>query len=430
MTKSKETLIDKNWEQLFAKYPIETEIAANGCFYITAAQIKEFKEARLMTKFDTLESLPKVFGDKYSILPVTRGTYVIGDFDLYQDIPEKSVGIQQISALSIPDYYETIDIENIRSEAAAIHMMSISGILDDFLGEEGMTMTVSGRMGSGDFAFSVNNRKKTRSHRIKVSGAQVEIDGGFENPHIFAILEGKNVVHSNFLVRQLYYPYRLWRARIQKPIRTVFMVYSNNIFRLLEYEFQDPECYSSIRLVQERRYSLEDTAISMEDIADVYAGSSVKPEPEHVAFPQADSFEKVISLLEHVREAPRTSLEIAELLGFRERQSSYYSSASEYLGLTERRRENGRNLTFLTGEGKKLLENVYKKRQLEYVRRILEHQLFREGFEIRMRTGEFPDKRWIEQRMLQLELCSQKVAGRRSSTVIGWLRWIQSLTEK
>ena len=42
-----------------------------------------------MTKFDTRESLPSVFGDRLGILPVTRGTYVIGDFDLYADFPEQ-----------------------------------------------------------------------------------------------------------------------------------------------------------------------------------------------------------------------------------------------------------------------------------------------------------------------------------------------------
>ena len=51
-----------------------------------------------------------------------------------------------VKKAAIPDYYETIDINDIRSEAGAINVMGISGILDDFLGGENFKQTVSGRM--------------------------------------------------------------------------------------------------------------------------------------------------------------------------------------------------------------------------------------------------------------------------------------------
>ena len=149
------------------------------------------------------------------------------------------------------------DSRDIRSEAAAIHVMGIAGILDDFLGEERMAQTVSGRMGSGSFEFQVKGNGDRCAYTIQVRNSQVEIDGGFEGKTSFALIEGKNVVHSNFLIRQLYYPYRLWQERIRKNVRPVFMVYSNSIFRLLEYAFSDICDYSSIRLVREKRYSLE-----------------------------------------------------------------------------------------------------------------------------------------------------------------------------
>ncbi len=108
------SLIDEKWEILFEKYQIEQEIQKNGRFYITADQIREVKEPRLMTKFDTRESLPGVFGRKIAILPVTRGTYVLGEFDLYQDFPEMVSDIRQMTGADSPDYYETIDIHDIR----------------------------------------------------------------------------------------------------------------------------------------------------------------------------------------------------------------------------------------------------------------------------------------------------------------------------
>lgn len=45
-------LNDAAWESLFDKYHILAEIERNGQFVISANQIKEFREPRLMTKFD------------------------------------------------------------------------------------------------------------------------------------------------------------------------------------------------------------------------------------------------------------------------------------------------------------------------------------------------------------------------------------------
>ena len=49
------------WEKLIEKYNIIDKIKKDGAFYITAKQIGEFKEPRLMAKWDSSEALPKVF---------------------------------------------------------------------------------------------------------------------------------------------------------------------------------------------------------------------------------------------------------------------------------------------------------------------------------------------------------------------------------
>ena len=419
------SLIDEKWEILFEKYHIREEIRRNGRFLITADQIRQVKEPRLMTKFDTRESRPEVFGSRIGILPVTRGSYVLGEFDLYQDFPE-TIGGVKLAAAKIPDYFETIDVRDIRSEAAAIHVMGIAGILDDFLGEERMAQTVSGRMGSGSFEFQVKGNGDRRAHTIQVRNSQVEIDGGFEGKTSFALIEGKNVVHSNFLIRQLYYPYRLWQERIRKNVRPVFMVYSNSIFRLLEYAFSDICDYSSIRLVRDKRYSLEDVEISREDLLRVFRQTRPQPEPK-VTFVQADSFPKVISLVEHLQEKAMTTGEIAELFGFRPRQSDYYYNACRYLGLAEKKKGEAGVKVHITPAGKRLLQMKYKERQLEYARLILKHPIFHELFEVVLRTGEIPEKPYIKERMRALALCSENLIDRRSSSVRGWLLWIRDL---
>lgn len=43
---------DKAWEALFEKYDILSHIESDGKFIISASQIKEYREPRLMAKFD------------------------------------------------------------------------------------------------------------------------------------------------------------------------------------------------------------------------------------------------------------------------------------------------------------------------------------------------------------------------------------------
>ena len=233
------------WKALFDKYKIAEAVAREGVFRIRADQIREFREPRLMAKWDSSDSLPDVLRkQKINILPDSRTSYVLGDFLLYQEIPELTEHVTRMPHVDMPDY-ESIDINNINSEANAIHGLTLSGILDDFLGEGRNAETFNGRMGTGTFDFRVDTVRGVPA-RIHVENAQCEIDGGFENRSSVVIMEAKNVVHKDFHVRQLYYPYRLWRTKVRKPIRLVFCVYSNMIYRLFEYRFRDPEDYSSI----------------------------------------------------------------------------------------------------------------------------------------------------------------------------------------
>ncbi len=80
----KKSLNDKAWEQLFDKYDVLNQIEKDGDFQISAEQIKIFREPRLMTKFDHSINLPELFAKNgLSILPITRGNYLISHFDSY-----------------------------------------------------------------------------------------------------------------------------------------------------------------------------------------------------------------------------------------------------------------------------------------------------------------------------------------------------------
>lgn len=420
---------DRAWDAIFERYAIREKVQQDGVFHITANQIKEYREPRLMTKFDTKESLPKAFGKgkekKMSILPDTRGSYVIGYFDTYLEFPEME---RKIKHVEFPDYLQTISKTNINSEANVINVLGVTSILDDFLSESRLIQTISGRMKSGVFDFSIHDNRTRQLHEIAVKNAQIEIDAGFENENCVCIMEAKNVMHKDFIVRQVYYPYRLWSDKVTKPVRTVFMVYSNNIFRLLEYEFTNRNCYSSIRFLRQKNYSFEDVDIGLEDIMDCYRRTKACDEPEGIPFIQADSFNTVISLLEIIKEEPKTINQISETIGFASRQGDYYYNAAKYLGLTQKYKDkDGIVRVQLSGLGVEVMGLPYKERQLKYIELMFQHEIFRTVFFASATSANIVDRKFISEKMVELNLCGPSLVERRTSSVMGWLRWIFSI---
>lgn len=437
MTKQTNNSISANeaWKRIIEKYGIIEQIKKNGVFHIKSSQIKEFKEPRLMAKWDSSGSLPEILKtNKINILPDSRSSYVLSDFLLYEEIPELEEHVTQMDHVEIPDY-ESIDINNINSEANAINVLILSGILDDFLQTTPNVSTFNGRMGTGKFDFVVNCFSNTQKH-IEVNNAQCEIDGGFENNESVVIMEAKNVVHEDFHIRQLYYPYRLWKTRVSKPIRLVFSVYSNKIYRLFEYKFNDLNDFSSIELVQTKNYSLQDTSITLEDLILTRQNTLITTNDnqdyaskETAPFIQADSLNRVISLLENLYDNPLSTIQISELMQFDIRQADYYFNAGKYLGLFVKKKNDGQKLVELTKLGVRIYKMDYKKRQLALVSLILQHQIFADFFDYMIENGEQPTKKSIENKMREYNVCNEGQISRRASSVNGWLRWIFNLTK-
>ena len=295
----------KAWKLLFEKYNILEEINKNGFFKITAKEINEFREARLMTKFDNSANLPELFKDnKLAILPISSNSYMIARFQTYMEF-EKTED-EEIEKIDFPPHIQSLDYNNITSEALAINCAYITQILENFLEEENLFPTISGKMGSGNFEFKINKKENEEEFiNVSVQNSRIEIDGGFEGVNSLALIEAKNVISDDFMVRQLYYPYRLWKSKINKPVRPIYMVYSNGIFNVYEYKFENDEDYSSIKFVKSKRYSIEDTEIDFSDIEEIYNNVKKFEEEPKVAFPQADSFERVINLCELLLEEPK-----------------------------------------------------------------------------------------------------------------------------
>lgn len=420
-------LNDRAWELLFDKYHILDKISSNGSFTISANQIKEFREPRLMTKFDHQINLPKIFANNgLAILPITRGDYVISSFNAYKEFEEPLGSFQRVS---IPAYIQSLMPQFLVSEAIALNCADVCGILNDFLEDEYIVSTVSGRMSSGNFTFDINTSVGLQD--LTVSNSQIEIDAAYEGIHYLSLFEAKRDLSDDFLVRQLYYPFRVWSNRITKPVKPVFLIFSNGIFYLYQYQFEVPGNYNSLRLVKQKNYVIE-TEICMSDIEHLLSIVRVAIEPD-IPFPQANSMSRIINLIELLCERPMTKDDITSKYAFDNRQTNYYADAGRYLGLIDKSRDFEKNVIFqLSTLGQHIIKLPYKERQLAIVTQILQHKVFRETLKLSLQCGETPSANTIVQIMKAAELYHVEADStyyRRSSTIIGWINWILSLIE-
>lgn len=418
-----DSLNERAWRTLFQRHKILDKVERNGVCYISANQIKVEREPRLMAKFDHTINLPKIFADNgLSILPITRGDYAIAHFDAYHAFEPITSEIQQVT---MPPYIQSINSNNIPSESIALNCAIATGIIADFTGDIDIIPTVSGRMGSGNFDFNIRDTLTNKQLTVDVSNSQIEIDAAYEGVNYLSLLEAKRDISEDFLVRQLYYPYRVWQSRVTKPVKPIFLVYSNGIYHLYEYKFVNPNEYSSVQLVKQKNYSIEDTEITIEDIISVLDSVKLESEPQYVPFPQADSFERVINLCELLNGSGEYDRDkITQNYAFDARQTSYYMAAGVYLGLIKPRSYK------LSDIGTAILQQSYKQRQIAYCQRILSHKAFYEVTRLYFDRGQMPDKAEIVAIMKDSNLyhvASESTYTRRASTIRAWVEWIAGL---
>jgi hypothetical protein len=305
-----------------------------------------------MAKFDTSASLPQVFkNSSLSILPVTRGVYCIGNFDAYKEIDYSLIPKSIVEPM---EGFSTLKLSDISSESSALLYAYNSGLISNLLGEE-LAFTVFGRMSSGVFDYSINIKNKNLPLLMHVENAQLEIDGAYESALSFYICEAKNYKASEFIIRQLYYPYRLWEKKLKKRIVPIFMVFSNDIFYFLIYNFLDVFNYNSLVLEKAHAFEIYRGIITIDEINKISFTAKLKEEWK-VPFPQADNFERIVDLLGVLREGPLSPEEVTFRYNFAPRQTNYYISAAEYLGLITRGLSNEREVLYrLSDEAEKIM---------------------------------------------------------------------------
>lgn len=422
---------EQAWNELFGKYGITDCVRRDGSFRISAEQIKEFREPRLMAKFDHRKNLPSVFkSNGLGILPISRGDYLIGPFDLFAPLPEPgSGGIVQKATL--PAEVASISPNAIFSEPVALNCAWNAGILQSFLGEERLFPTLTGRMGAKPFEFYIGSIRNGGMTTVAVNGAQIEVDAAYEGDSSLTIIEAKMDLAEDFIVRQLYYPYRHFSMLpIHKSVRTVFLTYSAGIFSLSEYGFTNPDNYSSAVLLKTARYSLDSAVITLADLIRLMESTKPVADAGGIPFPQADTFERVINLCERLTRGPMTKEDIEEAYGFDPRQADYYFNAAAYLGLAKREGGKGSRVV-LSDNGRALSDLPLARRNMRLADLILRHRAFRETFRLSLAQGSIPDKNEIREILLKtnpgLGNPDGETYARRASTIRHWTQWLLSL---
>lgn len=109
------------WIKLFEKYSILENIWRNGFYKIESRQIKEFREPRLMAKWDCSAALPKILKDNsINILPVDRKSYILARFKLYQTISIDKVFRDNAISIKFPSHFQTLRMNDITSESVRL----------------------------------------------------------------------------------------------------------------------------------------------------------------------------------------------------------------------------------------------------------------------------------------------------------------------
>jgi hypothetical protein len=253
------------------------------------------------------------------------------------------------------------------------------------------------------------------------------VDAGFEGDNHFVLVEAKNFAVDDFMVRQLYYPYRLWSRKLSKRVVPVLMTFSNDVFNFFVYDFPDQNAYSSLRLLCRRSYTIAPDDITRDDVNALLTQIRLVPEPDGIPFPQADSFDRVVDLMTALYDqGVLTRDDITANYAFDARQTDYYVAAGRYLGLVERHTDQDDETVYtLTDKARTLMKQRHKVRYIGLIHKVLEHPVFYRTFVASTHGGSIPGPDAISEIMVECNIRLNEVTRhRRAGSVRGWVKWI------
>ncbi len=382
-------------------------------------------ELRLMAKVDFSADLPKAlqrYG--YFILPVKNGEYVLvrgNGYHVLEKLPEPP----SVFRPQLDFELETLGVGD--SEAQHLDYSFNVGLIERFAGTPGLRQTIRNRKRMPAINFFVG---KVGPIQVK-AGVQVEVDLGCEGRNDLILIEAKTGEPKDFIVRQLFYPYRKWRLEVpKKKTRPLFFcsleIAGKRLYKFWEYEFTDDGQYQSLRLKRGESFLIEPDKkhLTVEELLRTHVAGCARRQLWDV--PQADTFMRVAEIPLLVAQGINTSSKVAAHYQFDSRQSSYYRQAAEFLGLVRQDKDFSYVLTDL---GKEYV-NLPADERRQLLAGLLAHfPPMRAALELFAKAGERGIGRdEIAGLLARHSTIGKSTPSRRAATLLSWLHWMQEAT--
>jgi hypothetical protein len=218
------------------------------------------------------------------------------------------------------------------------------------------------------------------------------------------------------------YPFRKYLEH-NKKIRSILFCLEpgEKIYSFWEYEFSPHDMLESIKLISGTHYRI---LFSKTISANNFKGIPEDNNLRKVGIPQADDVNKIIEFSIRVLEGYDNAESIKAVLGFVNRQSSYYRQAAELLGLVETTEGHRYRLT---DNGEKLVKLSGETRSNFVCKLLLQFPIINEIFlEISSSRKKMVTRKEIENLIVRTSSISGSTVLRRGRTIISWFKWIRN----
>jgi hypothetical protein len=406
------------WQHLAAHHPGWGQPVNRLC----SADFKALgQEPRLMTKFDSRASRPEPLkAHDLFLLPEKNGEYLVLRAEGYCDL--KWPRPEQIENVDARFPFALDSLRGAQSEMSHLDRLFLAGVIGDVVGVKAraeVLATIRGRRFAPPFGFRVGSLGAFRADRI-----QYEVDQGYETENEILLFEAKTTTPADFLIRQLFFPFKVFSAQSNKKIRPFFFNFNatSGVYSFFEYHFSDPNdlCSIEIKPASERHFRIHfDESRAPLSLGHWLARTPLPAQGASWEVPQADDFSKVMEFPLHVAGGCTDAGLIAGAFDFSPRQSSYYRRASEQMGLV-----CGYELT---DAGRDFLSLSPREREGNLIRALLQQPVVRVAIESALGRA---DHRVCGRDIAASIRANSHIQGdtvaRRALTVRSWLRWLQT----
>jgi hypothetical protein len=410
------------WEKLVR----ERVNVASDIAILTKADIESVtgNELRLMAKIDSSDDLPRALRQHgYFILPVKNGEYALvrgNGFHVLEALPEPA----SVFRPKLDFELNTLEVGD--SEPQHLDRCFNIGLIEKFAGVTGLCQTIHGRKRLPAFEFFVGNVGP-----IRQSGVQAEVDLGCEGRTDIVLIEAKVGQPADFIVRQLFYPYRMWKHEIPgKVIRPWFFctmpVGEKRLYKFWQYRFADDGQYGSLVLERSEAFLVEPERKRLTVDELLREHHRVKSQRKLWNIPQADSFWRVADLPLLITQGINDSGKLASHYKFDPRQSSYYRQAAEFLDLVRLEKSNRYVLTDL---GRDFVTRTADERRKILAGLLAGFPPMRAALDLSAQKAEKGiGKREVAAMIAAHSAITSSTPLRRASTLLAWMKWLKSAT--